>query len=87
MQSKLNSLLKSDVRLEEGLTACMNCGICTAICPAAEYFEYDPRSIAVTVQSGNEEEIATSCWRVTPFGTAGSVCRAKPVAPETIARG
>ena len=59
MHSKLNSLLKSDVRLEEGLTACMNCGICTAICPAAEYFEYDPRSIAVTVQSGNEEEIAT----------------------------
>ncbi len=58
MHIKLNSRLKADIRLEEGLQACMNCGICTAICPAAEFFEYDPRTIAVTVQSGNEEEIA-----------------------------
>ncbi len=49
--------LKQDVRLQEGLHACMNCGICTAVCPAAEYFEYDPRSIAVAVQSGNEEKL------------------------------
>ncbi len=49
--------LKNDVRLEEGLQACMNCGICTAVCPAAEFFEYDPRSIVVTVQSGDEEKI------------------------------
>jgi heterodisulfide reductase subunit C len=49
--------LKQDVRLQEGLHACMNCGICTAVCPAAEYFEYDPRTIAITVQSGNEEKI------------------------------
>lgn len=49
--------LRQDVRLQEGLHACMNCGICTAVCPAAEYFEYDPRSIAVTVQSGNEEKL------------------------------
>lgn len=49
--------LKEDVRLKEGLKACMNCGICTAVCPAAEYYEYDPRSIAIAVQSGNEEKI------------------------------
>ncbi|PRY98817.1 heterodisulfide reductase subunit C [Marinilabilia salmonicolor] len=49
--------LREDVRLKEGLNACMGCGICTAVCPAAEYFEYDPRSIVVTVQSGNEEKI------------------------------
>jgi len=58
MHLDLNSKLKADIRLEEGLQACMNCGICTAICPAAEFFEYDPRTIAVTVQSGNEESIA-----------------------------
>ncbi|MCK3685715.1 4Fe-4S dicluster domain-containing protein [Maribellus sp. YY47] len=58
MYSDLNQRLKADVRLEEGLQACMNCGICTAICPAAEFYEYDPRSIAITVQSGNEEKIA-----------------------------
>ncbi len=49
--------LKEDVRLNEGLNACMNCGICTAICPAAEYFEYDPRTIVNAVQSHNEEMI------------------------------
>lgn len=58
MQSELFNRLKKDIRLKEGLHACMSCGICTAICPAAEYFEYDPRSIAITVQSGNEEKIA-----------------------------
>jgi len=35
----------------------VNCGICTAICPAADFFEYDPRSIAITVQSRNVEKI------------------------------
>lgn len=50
-------LLTKDVRVKEGLNACMNCGICTAICPAAGFFEYDPRSIAVTVQSGNDHDI------------------------------
>uniref|UniRef100_UPI0032165781 4Fe-4S dicluster domain-containing protein n=1 Tax=uncultured Draconibacterium sp. TaxID=1573823 RepID=UPI0032165781 len=58
MYSDLNRRLKEDIRLEEGLHACMNCGICTAICPAAEFFEYDPRTIAVTVQSGNEKKIS-----------------------------
>jgi heterodisulfide reductase subunit C1 len=52
-----NSELAKDVRYKEGLQACMNCGICTAICPAAEFYEYDPRSIITTVQSGNEEKI------------------------------
>ncbi len=59
LQTTLYQKLKNDVRLSEGLHACMNCGICTAVCPAAEYFEYDPRTIAITVQSGNEEQIAS----------------------------
>ena len=50
-------ILTEDVRIKEGMNACMNCGICTAVCPAAEYFEYDPRSIVVTVQSANEQKI------------------------------
>jgi len=59
MFSELNNKLKKDVRLEEGLQACMSCGICTAVCPAAEFYEYDPRSIVVAVQSGNEEKLNT----------------------------
>lgn len=53
----ISEILKQDVRLQEGLHACMNCGICTAVCPAAEYYEYDPRSIVIAVQSGNEEKL------------------------------
>lgn len=49
--------LKTDIRFLEGLKACINCGTCTAICPAAQFYDYDPRQIADTVQNGNELEI------------------------------
>ena len=49
--------LKEDVRFEESLKACMNCGVCTAICPAAEFYDYDPRRICDLVQRGDEEQI------------------------------
>lgn len=54
---KIYDLLLKDVRFREGLTACMNCGICTAICPAAEFYNYDPRKICNLVQSKDEEKI------------------------------
>lgn len=54
---KLYNLLLEDVRFEEGLNACMNCGVCTAICPAAEFYNYDPRKIVDTVQSGEDDKI------------------------------
>lgn len=50
-------LLNQDIRYIEGLKACMNCGVCTAICPAAEFYRYDPRMICDTVQSGDEAMI------------------------------
>lgn len=46
-----------DVRFKEALKACMNCGVCTAICPAAEFYDYDPRRICDTVQRGNDEAL------------------------------
>lgn len=49
--------LSQDIRFEEGLNACMNCGVCTAICPAAEFFDYDPRQIADAVQSRDEKTL------------------------------
>lgn len=53
----LYNLLMQDDRFEESLRACMNCGICTAICPAAEFFNYDPRRICDIVQRKDESEI------------------------------
>lgn len=49
--------LRSDFRLAEGLKACINCGTCTAICPAAGVGEYDPRIVVDTVQQFNEESL------------------------------
>ena len=57
LMGNLIDIIKSDVRYEDSLKACMNCGICTAICPAAEFYDYDPRRICDTVQRGDEEQI------------------------------
>lgn len=53
----LKEELLKDVRFIEGLKSCINCGVCTAICPAARFYNYDPRMIVDTVQKGNEAEI------------------------------
>lgn len=53
----LTDLIKQDIRYEEALKACMNCGMCTAVCPAAEFYDYDPRRICDTVQRGDENAI------------------------------
>ena len=55
--SEILKKLQKDIHFIEGLNSCMNFGICTAICPAAEFYNYDPRVIVETVQRGNEEEI------------------------------
>jgi heterodisulfide reductase subunit C len=54
---KLYEQLAEDVRFKEGMNACINCGTCTAICPAAEFYAYDPRHITNLVQSRDEAEI------------------------------
>jgi len=49
--------LKADFRMTEGLKACINCGTCTAICPAAGVTDYDPRIVVDTVQQYNENSL------------------------------
>lgn len=49
--------LTKDVRFAEGLKSCMNCGVCTAICPAAEFYDYDPRILIGIVQTKDNEKI------------------------------
>lgn len=50
----LFKILEKDVRYIEGLKACINCGTCSAICPAASVCDYDPRIVMDTVQEHNE---------------------------------
>lgn len=54
---KLYDLLLEDIRFVEGLNACMNCGMCTGVCPAAEFYDYDPRRIVDEVQKKDEAVI------------------------------
>ncbi len=37
--AKYFDMLMEDVRFREGLHACMNCGVCTGVCPAAEFYK------------------------------------------------
>lgn len=54
---KYYDMLMEDVRMREGMKACMNCGVCTAVCPAAEFYHYDPRQIVSTVQTQDDNAI------------------------------
>jgi len=46
--------IQADPRYDESCRSCLNCGVCTAICPAAGYFDYDPRKIVNLVREGDE---------------------------------
>ena len=54
---ELYDKLAKDVRFVEGLKSCMNCGTCTAICPAAEFYNYQPRRIADILQTKDDVQI------------------------------
>ena len=49
--------LEKDYRFREGYHTCINCGTCTAVCPAAEFYRYDPRKIVAIVQTRDDAEI------------------------------
>jgi heterodisulfide reductase subunit C len=55
MMGKLYQKLREDVRFTHGLHACIHCGTCTAICPAASFYEYDPREITDALQVEDEK--------------------------------
>src|SRR5574344_207117 len=55
--NNLSELLRQDLRFHDALSSCMNCGMCTAICPAAEFYPYDPRRVCDLVQRGDDDEI------------------------------
>lgn len=49
--------LEKDYRFKEGYHTCINCGTCTAVCPAAEFYRYDPRKIVTIVQTRDDAQI------------------------------
>jgi quinone-modifying oxidoreductase subunit QmoC len=62
------------------LSPCTSCGMCTSVCPAAEYYEeYDPRCIVDVALSGNEERLvellqSDFLWYCVQCGSCNSRC-------------
>jgi len=54
---EIAGLIQADPRYAEACRSCINCGVCTAICPAAGYYDYDPRVIVNLVREGDEETL------------------------------
>lgn len=49
--------IQSDMRYDHELNGCLNCGICTATCPAAHYYDFSPREIVQLLWTENLEGI------------------------------
>ncbi|MDP6952260.1 MAG: 4Fe-4S dicluster domain-containing protein [Alphaproteobacteria bacterium] len=49
--------IESHPRFDNELNGCLNCGICTATCPSAHYYDYSPREIVQLLWTENLEGI------------------------------
>ncbi|MHB1283552.1 MAG: 4Fe-4S dicluster domain-containing protein, partial [Metallibacterium scheffleri] len=49
--------IKSHALYDHELYGCLNCGICTATCPAAHYYDFSPREIVQLLITENLEGI------------------------------
>jgi heterodisulfide reductase subunit C len=49
--------IQADLRYDFQLHGCLNCGICTATCPAAHYYDFSPREIVQLLWTENLEGI------------------------------
>ncbi len=49
--------IQADLRYDHELNGCLNCGICTATCPSAHYYDYSPREIVQLLWTENLEGI------------------------------
>jgi len=49
--------ISSHMLYEHELHGCLNCGICTATCPSAHYYDYSPREIVQLLWTENLEGI------------------------------
>lgn len=71
--------LENHLVAKHSFKSCMNCGTCAAACPAAEFYDYNPRIIMETVQSKDEERIIAllkedTIWYCAQCGTCKLRC-------------
>ncbi len=56
MQEIFNDI-RNDFRYDHELNGCLNCGICTATCPSAQFYDFSPREIVQLLWTENVEQI------------------------------
>ena len=60
---------------EKGLLKCVQCGMCTSMCPGARNSEYNPRAMIEKVLEGDESVIADeTIWNCFYCYTCHSIC-------------
>ncbi len=79
---KYYDMLCQDVRFEEGLKACINCGVCTGVCPAAEFYDYDPRQIISAVQR-RDDGVIEELMKSESIWYCGECMSCRPRCPRT----
>ena len=82
---ELHEILKQDLRYREAVNACMNCGMCTSVCPAAEFSDYDPRILMNIIQNEDDEQIE-ELLKSDYIWLCGQCMSCKPDAQETTFR-
>ncbi|WP_224425456.1 ferredoxin:CoB-CoM heterodisulfide reductase subunit HdrC [Methanobrevibacter sp. TMH8] len=73
----LNDIIKNDIKAPSdlGLLKCVQCGMCTSVCPAAAHTDYNPRDLVKKVLD-NEEDIISDdkIWHCFYCYSCHSVC-------------
>jgi heterodisulfide reductase subunit C len=74
---ELAESIKKDLKASEnlGILKCIQCGMCTSVCPAARHTDYDPREIVKRVLDKDETLIKDDIiWNCFYCYTCHSVC-------------
>lgn len=58
-KEKLFQEIKEDIRFEDFLYGCYECGICVASCPSARFYDFSPRVIAQAVAREDADLVYT----------------------------
>jgi heterodisulfide reductase subunit C len=70
--------IKSDLRYDHELNGCLNCGICTATCPSAHFYDFSPREIVQLLWTENVEQVYDTMqekiWACAQCMTCASRC-------------
>jgi len=82
---KLAESINKDLKASEnlGILKCIQCGMCTSVCPAARHTDYDPREIVKRVLDDDENLITDDIiWNCFYCYTCHSVCPVNNSASE-----